>query len=169
MTYSDPANEAVRQTATEGKAEKPALQPACNGYTGHPDLQDQVGAVLFFLQRLDMEMVDMLLDDHRTYQDMPKADFIAHLCDIRDVFLSSGDDFLERTPGYCRSKTCGNNCRGYRFIGRHSRRYFDLIVERSNGQLQDLYDCSDFRTQAACGKLAGRVQLWLPGDPDMPF
>jgi hypothetical protein len=130
-----------------------------NPYKGHPDLQDQLGAVLFFLQQLDIGMVDMLLDEGRTYQDISKADFVNILFKVRDVFHGAGDHHLERLPGGCAGKTCGINCRGYRFIGNHSGRYFDLIVEQKDGRITDLYDCRIFRTEENCSGLAAKIHL----------
>ena len=50
-------------------------------------LKTQVEAILYFLQRLDIDMVSSVLEDTRTYQDFAKPLFIKKLDNALDKFI----------------------------------------------------------------------------------
>lgn len=108
------------------------------------NLVTQADAVLYFLQRMDVEMVSSILDDNRTYQDFAKHVFIRKLDNAIDCFIKSGDTFLNYYCGFCNSKICNFQCNGYSFVGNHSRNYFDLIVDIKDGIVYDIYECTLF-------------------------
>ena len=76
-------------------------------------LKTQVEAILYFLQRLDIDMVSSVLEDTRTYQDFAKPLFIKKLDNALDKFIEAGDTYLNRYKGSCDSKSCNYNCKGY--------------------------------------------------------
>jgi hypothetical protein len=92
-------------------------------------LKTQVDAVLYFLQRLDIDMVSSVLEDNRTYQNFAKPLFIKKLEDAKDEFIEVGDTYLNRYNGSCNSKSCNYKCKGYSFVGNNSANYFDLIID----------------------------------------
>lgn len=92
-------------------------------------LKTQVDAVLYFLQRLDIDMVSSVLEDNRTYQNFAKPLFIKKLEDAKDEFIEVGDTYLNRYNGSCNSKSCNYKCKGYSFVGNNSGNYFDLIID----------------------------------------
>jgi hypothetical protein len=57
-------------------------------------LKTQANAIVYFLQRLDIEMVNDILDDDRTYQDFEKSLFIHKLGNALSEFAEAGDNFL---------------------------------------------------------------------------
>lgn len=57
-------------------------------------LKTQAQAVIYFIQQLDVEMVNTLLDDTLTYQNMQSDFFIDKLGDVFIEFINSGDTFL---------------------------------------------------------------------------
>lgn len=105
----------------------------------------QSDAVLHFLQNLDIEMIDSVLESNRTYQDFPKHTFIQKLDRAIDEFIQSGDTYLQIYPGVCNSKTCNFQCKGFTFIGNNSGNYFDLIIDIKEGIVQDMYECIHFK------------------------
>lgn len=105
----------------------------------------QSDAVLHFLQNLDIEMIDAVLEPNRTYQNFQKHIFIQKLGHALDQFIQSGDTYLWRYSGLCDSKTCNYQCSGYTFIGNHSGNYFDLIIDIKKGVVQDMYECIHFK------------------------
>lgn len=109
-------------------------------------LDSQFAAVLYFIQQLDIDMIDTLLDEERTYQDYEKSIFIKKLSVAFDEFIAAGDTFLKYTNGFCRSEYCNFKCKGYRFIGNNSNAYFDLIIEVGDGIVFDIYECSFFNS-----------------------
>ena len=107
-------------------------------------LQTQVDAVLYFLQRLDIDMVSSVLEDNRTYQNFEKPLFIRKLEPALDEFIEAGDTYLNRYEGSCNSKSCNYKCKGYSFVGNNSGNYFDLIIDVKDGVVFDIYECFSF-------------------------
>lgn len=111
----------------------------------HNRLVNQSDAILYFLQRMDIEMINDILDDGRTYQGFGKSLFIHKLGNAFDEFIEEGDSFLSCYNGFCNSETCNYNCSGFSLIGNHSKNYLNLIIEIKEGIVHDMYECSKFR------------------------
>ena len=112
----------------------------------YKDIKTQSDAVLHFLQHLDIEMIDSVLEPNRTYQDFEKHIFIQKLGYALDTFIQSGDTYLNRYPGQCNSEICNFKCKGFTFIGNNSGNYFDLIIDIKDGVVIDVYECTEFKT-----------------------
>lgn len=108
-------------------------------------LTTQADAVLYFFEKLDISMVNSLLDENFSYQHFSKRNYISKLDDAFNEFLDAGDTYLKRQSGLCNSKSCNFNCKGYSFIGNNSNNYFDLIFDIKDGIVQDIYECSNFK------------------------
>jgi hypothetical protein len=108
-------------------------------------IKTQSDGVLHFLQRLDIEMIDSVLEPNRTYQDFEKHIFVQKLGYALDEFIQSGDTCLHRYPGQCNSEICNYKCKGFTFIGHNSGNYFDLIIDIKEGIVKDIYECSLFK------------------------
>lgn len=113
-----------------------------------PTLYTHEEAVLWFISRLDWEMVNELLDDERTYQNFPKWEFIAKLRNAFGQFTSQGDTRLLIFSGSCNSCDCSNyKKKGYIFYGNHTKNHINLIIELDdNEHITDMYECEDFKT-----------------------
>ncbi len=111
----------------------------------HNKLKTQADAILYFLQRMDIEMVNDILDDNRTYQDFKKYIFIHKLGNALDEFIGAGDTFLNCYSGFCNAEICNYKCSGFSFIGNNSKNYFDLIIDIKGGIVHDIYECSEFK------------------------
>ena len=109
------------------------------------NIQSQSDAVLHFLQNLDIEMIDAVLEENRTYQDFEKHVFIQKLGYAFDEFIKAGDKFLNLHPGFCNSEICNFKYTGFSFIGNNSGNYFDLIVDIKEGVVHDIYECTKFK------------------------
>ena len=112
-----------------------------------PKLKTQAQAVVHFIQQLDIEMVDSLLDDTLEYQDMRKDIFINKLGHAFNEFIESGDTCLNSTKGFCDSVICNYKCKGLSFVGNNSRNFIDLIIEIEDGKVVDMYECTYFKTK----------------------
>ena len=110
-------------------------------------LNTQTDAVIYFFQRLDIDMVSDILEDNRTYQDFEKPLFIHKLGNAFDEFVKAGDTFLQCHTGFCNSKLCNYKCNGLSFTGNFSGNYLDMIIETKDGVVQDMYECSEFKMQ----------------------
>jgi hypothetical protein len=111
---------------------------------GKVPLQTQAEAVLYFFQRLDIDMLKLVLDDAHTYQDFDKKVFLKKLDYAFDDLLQAGNTYLNRYEGFCNSEECNFKCKGYSFVGNVTNDYMDLILEIKNNKVTDIYECSKF-------------------------
>ena len=123
-------------------------------------LETQADAVLHFFQKLDVDMINELLDSDRTYSDLDKAVFIQKLGVAFDQFLEAGDDQLELYSGKCNSEECDScGCSGFSFLGNRSGNFMDLVVKIEEGRITDIYDCSHFKADTPERKFDKRVKI----------
>jgi hypothetical protein len=121
------------------------------------EIKNHFDAVLYFIQSLDIEMVDLLLDDTLTYQDMNKDIFVNKLDDLFIEFIEGGDTFLkttiqlDTTNGFCGSAVCCFKCMGFSFVGNKSGNFIDLIFEIEEGKVIDIFECTYFKTKDILG------------------
>lgn len=122
-------------------------------------LHTQADAVLHLLQNLDIEMLDAILEEEHTYQDMNKSVFIQKLGIALDKFMETGDTYLRRFEGHCNSEFCNYKCRGFSFIGNSSGNYMDLVVDIKDGVVHDMYECSEFAIHGREVKKRTRINI----------
>ena len=127
-----------------------------------PKLKTQAQAVVHFIQQLDIEMVDSLLDDTLEYQDMRKDIFINKLGHAFNEFIESGDTCLNSTKGFCDSVICNYKCKGLSFVGNNSGNFIDLIVEIEDGKVLDIYECTYFKTKEDIAEKNKRIEIDKP-------
>lgn len=108
-------------------------------------LASQLDAVLYFMQRMDEDMLKLILEDCYTYQDLDKRTFLKKLTNVFDAFEEEGNTFLNIYEGKCNFAACSNNnCKGFSFVGNQSNDYMDLIIEIREDKVFDIYECYDF-------------------------
>jgi len=112
-----------------------------------PTLQSHEEAVMYFISQMDIEMINTILDEDRTYQDFEKWFFISKLQKAFDKFSEGGDTRLLIFRGHCNHCDCPNKGKsGYFFYGDKTKNYFNLIFELDdNEHVTDLYECEDFK------------------------
>jgi hypothetical protein len=99
------------------------------------------------IMHMNISMLDVLLDDDKTYQDASKELFLSRLSDVFEYFKKYGDTSLNPYQGVCNSEICSNKgCRGYSFIGNISKKHLDLICIEEGDEIKDMYSCSSFKT-----------------------
>lgn len=112
---------------------------------GKVPLKTNADAVFYFLERMDSNMLNLILDEKLPYQDYEKKMFVKKLSYAFDEFLSRGNTHLNRFEGKCNSNICTNvNCLGFSFVGNSTQDYMDLILEIKNNKVTDIYECSKF-------------------------
>ena len=122
-------------------------------------LKTQAQAVIHFIQQLDIEMVDSLLDDSLEYQDMRKDLFINKLGHAFNEFIEAGDTFLLASKGFCNSVICNFQCKGYSFTGNNSGNFLDMIIEIEDGKVIDMYECTHFKTKTENPLKNNRIEI----------
>jgi len=105
---------------------------------------NQAEAVIYFLQRLDVKMLSLILENHQ-YQYFEKDLFIKKLGEALQKFTEAGDTFLNISSGHCNLNICHFNCTGFTFIGNKSKNYMNLIIEIKDGIVQNISDCNYFK------------------------
>ena len=99
------------------------------------------------LEKMDLSMLDVLLDENKTYQDARKEVFLKKIEEIFSKLKAKGDTRLESFKGFCNSNECSNKgCKGYSFVGNKSKSHIDLIFEETGADVNDIYDCFGFET-----------------------
>ena len=122
-------------------------------------LKCQADTVIYFIQQLDIEMVDSLLDDSLEYQDMRKDIFINKFGHAMNEFIEAGDTFLFATKGFCNSVICNFQCMGYSFVGNNSGHFLDMIIEVEDGKVIDMYECTHFKTKIENPLKNNRIEI----------
>ena len=90
-------------------------------------------------QNMNLNMLEVLLDDNRTYQGASKEVFLKKISDAFHEFKSDGDTFLEAFNGVCTSNLCPNKgCKGYSFIGNMTNNHIDLIFEEEDEEIIEI-------------------------------
>jgi hypothetical protein len=97
------------------------------------------------IQEMNIEALYYLLDVERTYQDWQRNEFILKLEYVMRQFKADGDTYLNAVQGSC-GGSCSKGQNGYLFIGNNSKNYMNLLFVEEQLELQDLYECSLFRT-----------------------
>lgn len=106
-------------------------------------LTNEIEALKYLIEKMDIEMINAFLNDYRTYHSYKKNIFVSKLENIFTTFKKSGDTRLNAVKGSC------NNCQvfksGYTFIGNNSGSYLSLIFYSTDGKIDNLGECSRFK------------------------
>lgn len=97
-------------------------------------------------QKMDIHMLELLLDDSKTYQDATKNIFLQKLKISFNELKNSQDTYLKSCKGNCSSVGCNRGCSGYSFVGNNSKKHLDLIFAESNNDFTDIYHCGEFKS-----------------------
>ena len=123
--------------------------------------KSQYGAILYFIERMNIDKIDELLD-YQEYSDKDKPIFIEMLKGAFERFKEAGNNRLYREAGEC--KGCNNGCKGFAFIGDNDGSHIELVMEKSNDRVKDIYYCNIFSYLAESP--GPRIQL---DTNEMPF
>ena len=127
----------------------------------------QSDAILHFIEKIDIDMLDDLLDPNRTYSDLEKPIFVNKLGSAFDRFIKAGDTCLTSSKGVCTGQGCENiGCSGYSFMGDKSGLFLDVVIIEKEGRVEDIFDCSSLNVEDSNRKRGNRVRItkW-----DLPF
>jgi len=128
-------------------------------------ISNQTQAIQYFIEKMDIEMVDTFLDNDKTYQDFEKYLFISKLQQAFATFAVLGDTHLFSVEGSCNS--CNKTKTGYTFIGNNSNNYMSIIFDTTDNKINDLYECSDFKNKQTNLNLKERI--YIDNELTLPF
>jgi len=126
--------------------------------------------ILKAIATMDVSLLEVLLEDYKTYQDAPKDIFIEKLKVAFDEFKAKNDTELLPHKGKCNGTGCENKgCSGFSFVGNISKMHLDLIFEETDNNYKDICKCSEFKTDVKIKKLNGKVYLDIEEDEKAYF
>ena len=126
--------------------------------------------ILSYFTSIDIAKLRLYLKDDYTYQDTSKELFLNEIEAIFDAHKNSGDTELLIYKGACGSQIC-ENCgkKGFRFVGNHSRNYTDLLFVTEGDDINDIYSCEQFKTDAETDDLGTRAYIYINHDDRVSF
>jgi hypothetical protein len=121
-------------------------------------------------EKMDMNMLEVLLDDTTTYQHATKEIFLTRLGAIFKSFQCTGDTILKAYPGICCSEDCPNkNTGGYTFIGNNTSSYTSFIFEEAENEIIDIRSCSSLKTHEENVEKSNNLYLEIYRDEEAAF
>lgn len=126
--------------------------------------------ILLSFTALDINRLRAYLKEEYTYGNTTKEFFLNEFESIFEAHRDSGDTELLLFPGACVSLTC-SNCgqKGYRFVGNHSKNYFDLIFELEGDEITDIYACMEFKSDTKVQGLGTQADVYINIDDQIDF
>lgn len=102
--------------------------------------------ILKAFEDMNAEMLDVLLNDDQSYQDVHKETFVAEL---REYFSQLRNDWNSKTDfkaahGICTN--CSKGKKGFSFVNSDGESFMSMVFEESEDDYTDIYKCSSFTT-----------------------
>jgi len=96
---------------------------------------------LFFkaVKELNIGLLEVLLDDTPICEKLRNDLFIERMEVVFNTFKASKDTFLMQYKGNCFNTRCKNKCKGYVFVGNHSKKQFHVLCEETEEDLLSFY------------------------------
>lgn len=102
--------------------------------------------ILKAFEDLDADMLDVLLNDGQSYQDVHKETFVAELksyfSELRDDDRYKSD--FKAAEGICTK--CSKGKKGYAFVNSDGESFMSMVFEETENDFSDIYKCSHFKT-----------------------
>jgi len=94
-------------------------------------------------------LLNHILDDSLTYQDVTKKVFLEKLNELFNE-LKERDIHLVSQNGFCNSEECSNKgIKGILFCGNNSGKHFNFILEQNtDGRITDIFHCNKFQCES---------------------
>jgi hypothetical protein len=103
--------------------------------------------ILKYFCEMNVEMLELVLDDSKTYQDVSKDLFLKKLDSLFERFKDRKDDSLISFPGSCSTGGCNKGCTGFGFVGNQSNGHTAFIFDGDETQVNDIYICNSFYSE----------------------
>ncbi|ROI09829.1 hypothetical protein EGI11_03475 [Chryseobacterium sp. H3056] len=102
--------------------------------------------ILKAFEELDADMLEVLLNDTQSYQDVHKETFVA---EIKQYFLylrknCHNELDFKAVQGICTK--CSYGKKGYSFVNSEGESFMSMVFEESDDDYSDIYKCSSFKT-----------------------
>lgn len=125
--------------------------------------------ILDAFSTMNLSLLEVTLDDYKTYQDATKEIFIEKVKLLFEEFKKNNDTYLMPIKGKCNSQYCHFGCSGYAFVGNVSKSYINLIFEETENNFKYIFDCSDFKTDHKIKDLKVNLSIDINTDEKAHF
>lgn len=126
--------------------------------------------IIHYFSKMDIDMLELLLDDNKTYQEATKETFLQKLnTNVFEEFKRSGDTELVPYEGVCNSKNCKKGCSGVLFVGSVTKNHSAYIFEENQEEINDIYYCSDFKCDVISDGLRDSFSFTVAIDEEANF
>lgn len=126
--------------------------------------------ILNAITTMDRSLLELLLDDYKTYHDTTKDLFIEKMNSLFEEFKKQNDTELIPFKGKCKSNSCENKgCTGFSFVGNVSKSYSCLIFEETENNFKDIYHCYQFKTEKKIKGLTEKHSFDINDDDKASF
>lgn len=95
-------------------------------------------------EELDAEMLDVLLNDEMSYQDVPKQTFVDALKKYFSEIKKYEDTKIDFKAYKGQCDLCQKGKTGYSFVNSEGQCYMSLVFEEDENDFKDIYNCSCF-------------------------
>lgn len=108
-------------------------------------ISNQYQAIIHFIEKMDIEMVDAFLDSDKMDEGFDKYRFISKLQEAFAEFKEFGDTYLLAFEGNCNS--CDETRTGFTFVGNYSCNYMSIIFDTTENRIDYLCECIIFKNK----------------------
>ncbi len=122
-------------------------------------IQSHKEAVIYFISRLDLEMLDAVLDEQYNYNDYGKEELLYNLRIVFNDFEEGGDAFLEVHKNSCDCSLKNESHNAVTFIGNSSKRFLDLIIQCEKDKVVDVFECTSMKNHDSSVQKGARMFL----------
>lgn len=110
-------------------------------------MENKKDLIIKAFEKLDANMLDVLLNDDQPYQDVSKARFVAELkkyfWEMKSINYSVFD--YKAYKGVCQN--CSKGKTGYSFVNSEGHSFMSMVFEESEDDFTDIYKCGSFCTE----------------------
>ena len=104
-------------------------------------------AIIHYFSKMDIDMLELLLDDKKTYQHSTKEIFLKKLnTEVFEEFKKNGDTQLEIHTGFCNQENCNKGYKGFLLASSVTNNYSAFIFEETKDEIKDICCCSGFKS-----------------------
>lgn len=126
-------------------------------------IENQKDAIIHFISKFDLEMIDAILDEQYNYNDYGKDELLYNLKVVFRQYAEEGDDYLEVNKNSCDCSLKDECNSAVTFVGNNSRRFLDLIIETNNEQVVDIYECTSMKDDYS--QITNQKRIFLDETP----
>ncbi len=127
-------------------------------------------SILKYMSAMDIDMLALILDESKTYQEATKEVFLEKLNVVFEKFKKENDTSLTPYPGVCKSTECSNTgCKGYSFVGNTSGTYIDLIFDDKAGEVHDIFYCHTMESEYQKLDDSNKINIYIGPEEEAAF